>query len=226
TSRILDLLRITTVLVDPASTKPLPGADSLVRGGTPVPGSPLVRYDYQPRLPEAFIVGAARRAAQEEIAAGLSGRSPFDPAATALVDGDCRRCPGADQPGAAGTVQSVRRGDGSVDVAVTADRAGILVLSQAWFPGWQATVDGRPAPVMRVDGLVQGIPIDPGAHQIHLAYQAPGLRAGAAITGLTATGLLLYAGAARRRRRKAIAARDSSSSPSASPGRRAVSASR
>ena len=77
-----------------------------------------------------------------------------------------------------------------MDVNATVARDGVLVVSQAWFPGWTATVDGHPAPVVRVDGLVQGVPVGPGRHRVTLRYRAPGLVAGAAVSAATLAGLL------------------------------------
>ncbi|HZQ78228.1 MAG TPA: YfhO family protein [Acidimicrobiia bacterium] len=199
-SRILDLLRVTTVLVDPRSTRPMPDPARFAAGG-PVSGSRLVRYEYRPALPDAFVVGEARLVTRAAAVARLQGREPFDPAATALIEGDCRRCTDGRQPGRAGTVQRIGWRTASVDVDVTADRPGIVVVSQAWFPGWRATVDGHSAPVVRVDGVVQGVPLGAGPHRVRLVYRAPGLRAGAAVTALTAMGLVLALAVGRRRAR-------------------------
>jgi len=48
--------------------------------------------------------------------------------------------------------------------------------------------------VVRVDGLVQGVPVPAGSHRVELAYRAPGLRAGFLITlGTLAAVLLMVA---------------------------------
>ena len=52
-SRILDLLRVTTVLVDPQSTRPVPDPERFGRGH-PVPGSRLLRFEYRPRNGMAY----------------------------------------------------------------------------------------------------------------------------------------------------------------------------
>jgi uncharacterized membrane protein YfhO len=54
----------------------------------------------------------------------------------------------------------------------------MLVVSQARFPGWHAWVDGKKAPVLRVNGIVQGVPVAAGVHRVELVYRAPGLRLG------------------------------------------------
>jgi hypothetical protein len=201
-SRILDLLRVTTVLVDPSSTNPMPDATSLVRDGRPVPGTRLVRYEYRPRLPDVFVVGDVRRKSRTEVLAGLSGWIPFDPAATALVEDDCGCCAAAVQPGSVASIEEVRWETSSVHVDLTAQRAGLLVVSQGWFPGWKASVDGHSAPVLRTDGIVQGVPVDAGFHRVKLYYQPPGLRTGMALT--LGTLAILGVAAVRARRRGVV----------------------
>jgi hypothetical protein len=61
---------------------------------------------------------------------------------------------------------------------------GYAVLLDEWAPGWTAEVDGRPAPVERVDALFRGVPVAPGAHQVRMRYRTPGLTAGAVASGL------------------------------------------
>ena len=52
-------------------------------------------------------------------------------------------------------------------IALTAELscAGILVLSDNWFPGWEATLDGRPVPVLKADGALRAIGV-PGGGQL------------------------------------------------------------
>ncbi|MGH2469343.1 MAG: hypothetical protein ACRDGF_04650, partial [Chloroflexota bacterium] len=42
-------------------------------------------------------------------------------------------------------------------VSTRSAQAGFLVLSQSWFPGWTATVDGEPARLLAADELFQGV---------------------------------------------------------------------
>lgn len=81
----------------------------------------------------------------------------------------------------------------------------MLVVSEAWFPGWTATVDGEAVEVRQANGLLLGVPIEAGSHRVELRFRAPGVVAGAGIS--TATAVLL-GGAALitrlRRRRQAV----------------------
>jgi hypothetical protein len=57
--------------------------------------------------------------------------------------------------------------------------AGYAVLLDAFWPGWLASVDGRPVAIERADLMVRAVPLPAGAHRIEMVYETPGLRAGA-----------------------------------------------
>jgi uncharacterized membrane protein YfhO len=47
----------------------------------------------------------------------------------------------------------------------------LLVISQPFYPGWRAAVDGEPVPIYRADYLLQAIQIGAGNHRIELTYR-------------------------------------------------------
>jgi hypothetical protein len=212
-SHILDLLRVSTVVVDRESV-PLPPNGSRFGDGIPQRGGRVVRYRYRPRLPDAFVVGAVRRASRPEVLRAIAGEVTFDPAGMAFIEAPCGRCPTARTPGRAGVVRALRWGSQSVATEVVASRRGILVVSQAWFPGWQARVDGKPAPVERVNGMLLGVPVRPGVSRVELRYEAPGFRLGMLLS-VTSVLLAVFAGRFRRGRRRSSATAAPASRPDA-----------
>jgi hypothetical protein len=54
---------------------------------------------------------------------------------------------------------------------VDAPADGLLVISEAWFPGWTAQVDGRDATILRVDSLLRGVPLAAGKHDVVLRFR-------------------------------------------------------
>ncbi len=48
--------------------------------------------------------------------------------------------------------------------------AGLLVLTNVFFPGWRATVDGSETKIYRVNGLVRGEFLKEGRHQVVFTY--------------------------------------------------------
>lgn len=47
---------------------------------------------------------------------------------------------------------------------------GLFVLSDQYYPGWTARVDGRPAPIYRVNYFARGLWLTPGKHRIEFSY--------------------------------------------------------
>jgi Bacterial membrane protein YfhO len=55
---------------------------------------------------------------------------------------------------------------------VNASRNGVFVVKDSYFPGWEATVDGAKAPILRVNGMVRGVEIaSPGTHIVEFCYR-------------------------------------------------------
>jgi hypothetical protein len=71
-----------------------------------------------------------------------------------------------------------------ISLRVDAVADGLLVLSEVYYPGWRASVDGLPARVLRADGLLRGIPISQGQHMVRVWYAPASVRAGLAISAL------------------------------------------
>jgi hypothetical protein len=192
-SDLLDLLRVSLLLADPNSTPYFDEIDDVVGPSRPVPDSAVVAVPRTPALPEAWLVGEVREVGFDEAALAARGWTDLDPAATALVDGGCDACAEVRTPGPAGSVAPGRWGPSSVAVTVAAERPALLVVSQAWFPGWRAEVDGEAADVVRVDGVVQGVPVPAGDHEVVLRYRPPGLVPGALVTVAAAAALAGWA---------------------------------
>ena len=53
---------------------------------------------------------------------------------------------------------------------VNSGKGGVLVFSEIYYPGWTATVDGQPAELGRVNYILRAIHLQPGKHQVELAF--------------------------------------------------------
>ena len=70
---------------------------------------------------------------------------------------------------------------------------GMVILADSYYPGWQATVDGRSAPIWEAYGAIRGVVVPAGDHQVEFRFR-PGsvyLGAGLFLLGLLATGVLV-----------------------------------
>jgi membrane protein YfhO len=120
-------------------------------------------------------------------------RPSFD-ATTAVVETPApgstpiQRDPSAAVPPAAVEISSY--GAASVSVEVSAPEPGWLVLLDAYYPGWVATVDGSPTPIRRADGAFRAVAIDEGHHHVAFEYRPASFRVG---IGLCVAGLAVVA---------------------------------
>jgi uncharacterized membrane protein YfhO len=72
---------------------------------------------------------------------------------------------------------------------LSAEGDGFLVLSDVWYPGWKARVDGMDTPILRANYLFRAVPVSNGEHTVEMIYQPPSFLAGLAVTLLAILGL-------------------------------------
>jgi hypothetical protein len=102
-----------------------------------------------------------------------------DPAAAGIVAELARAEPGS---GAAGEARLVVDRATEVVVEAVAPRGGLLLLADTWYPGWEATVDGSPVPLLRANLAHRAVPLPPGSHRIEFAFRPAATRTGRAFS--------------------------------------------
>ncbi len=88
-----------------------------------------------------------------------------------------------------------------VHVRVEGAQPGVLVLADAWYPGWRATVNGEPTPVFPVDALFRGVQVPEGNHDVVFHYAPQSFTTGLWISA--AAGLVFLLGLINVWRRRA-----------------------
>ena len=158
-------------------------------------------------LPRTWLVAAAEATDGEEALHLIRGESPrdFDPRRTALLEvrpDELPPLPGGElTPGSVARVTSYE--PSRLRIETDAPTPTVLVVSEMFYPGWVATLDGRPAPILLTDYLLRGVALPAGRHTVEMSYTAPAARAGAAISACTLLLLCGLAFVARRQRRLA-----------------------
>ncbi len=91
------------------------------------------------------------------------------------------------------------------EVSATLDvrEAGWAVLSDNWYPGWVATLDGQPVAVQRADSIFRAVSVAPGKHTLVLRFVSQPLLLGGLISAVTALLTLLGGLGAWARQRRA-----------------------
>jgi hypothetical protein len=188
------------------SSAPTPRADTEPRpdaGWRPAPGRPVLRRAEDPR---AYLASTVRRVDhwREAVTAMASGH---DFHTTPLVESDPGLPPPASSEGARpdpGRARILSFEPERVVLETDASAPSLLVLAEAWYPGWSATVDGSPAACLPANAWMRAVSVPAGHHRVELRFRSRWLLPGALLSLLTAIGLGILA----RRGRRAASRKD------------------
>ena len=159
----------------------------------------VAAWENRDALPRAFIAQQSVRLNDD--AAFTRLRDPeFAPARQVLLAASPDRLMQADSaqalpqiqsPGEAAITES--RSD-RVTITAATDQRGYLVLTDSWYPGWRAWVDGQPTPIERADVLFRAVPLEPGTHTVVFEYRPDSWLVGAVVSVLSLVILIVYVG--------------------------------
>ncbi len=94
---------------------------------------------------------------------------------------------GGDTPHSGGTGEARVTARNPERIAVECSSPGgtFLVLSERYFPGWKAYLDGAETRVYRTNGIIRGLPVPPGRHRVEFVYRPFSFIVGACVSGAT-----------------------------------------
>jgi hypothetical protein len=178
--------------------------------GAPVPTGYDLAYDGEVRVaqnphayPRAFLTPAIRAVRTSARALQVMQEDTgFDPARTGLIegalpDGVSGEAQAIEDPGAV-AIEHYTADDIAIRVRTPAQR--LLVLTDVYAPGWQASVDGRPATILPTDLAFRGVVVDTGEHEVRFFYAPARFTQGAILAGAAVFLLAAYVAFSRRAR--------------------------
>ena len=134
-------------------------------------------------LPRAFIVHAIEYYEDQEILRRITlGES--DLRSVALVDVgklgklDAWQSPSTMKPAVRDLVSISGYTNNSVALRIAAAKPGVLVLTDQYYPGWTAKLDGKPIHIERVDYAFRGVVVLPGEHTVTFTYSPQPFKSG------------------------------------------------
>jgi hypothetical protein len=154
-------------------------------------------------LPRVWLVSEVRTLTPANVLKAIRGeaRELFDPRQTALLEVDEGELPRVDAPASpTDSARLVSYSDGHLVVETRSASRAFLVVSESYFPGWEATVDGRAANIYQTNYVLQGVAVPAGSHRVELHFRTAGAALGSLIslgTFAVLVGMMVYS---RRRR--------------------------
>ncbi|MBI2907296.1 MAG: oligosaccharide flippase family protein [Chloroflexi bacterium] len=142
-------------------------------------------------LPRAFAVFSEERAVNKEQALAALSRPDYDPGRTVVIQDadDLPPLPASAEHHIPAVITGYRANQVSVEVEMP--KEGYLVLSDSYFPGWRATVDGQPAKLLQADYVYRAVRLSPGFHRVMFKYSPDSFGLGVYISFLSAAMLAL-----------------------------------
>jgi hypothetical protein len=131
----------------------------------------LAIYENTEVMPRVFVSHDVEYVASQELAqstaieAGLNLRDkviletslPLPVISSSLVTSDSR-------------AEIREYGSDRIIIDLYAQAPGVLVLTDVFYPGWKATVDGRDVDIYRANGLFRAVAVDSGKHEVQMIY--------------------------------------------------------
>lgn len=81
-------------------------------------------------------------------------------------------------PGTGERVEVIAHEPQRVELRATLERPGLVVLADTFYPGWQLTIDGEPAPIIRTNRMMRGAAVPSGTHELVYTYAPESFRLG------------------------------------------------
>ena len=167
----------------------------------PVATAPVAVYRNDRAFPRAWLVDRAvvrdDASTLDWVVAATSDLRHEAPIAEAL---SADLSPERSASGDTGEVAISRYEPTEVELTTRASGRRLLVLADAWYPGWEVYVDGRKAAIVRAYHALRAVPVPGGQHVVRFSYEPASLRIGTAVSAgaLIALSALVIVAARRR----------------------------
>jgi hypothetical protein len=126
-------------------------------------------------LPRAWTVHSLRTAASDTRAVAMILDGTLDPGREAIVNGSQPSLESCIVPDHVLNPNFDLQG---VRVDVEMGCRGLLLVSDNWYPGWVARVDGKAVPILLADTAIRAVVVEKGKHTVTMNYRPGSVLAG------------------------------------------------
>lgn len=144
-------------------------------------------YENPNAFPRVWAVHGSQKVAGEKQAREMSANTRFDARNNVFLVGEnpppLASCSGDE-------VWMPHHEPNYVRVEAQMQCRGMVILTDTWYPGWTATVDGKGAKIERAYGMVRGVVVEAGNHTIEMRYRPLSVYLGGAMS-LLAAGIVI-----------------------------------
>lgn len=137
-------------------------------------------YQNQKALPRAWLVGDYQVIKDDRLMLERIRQSSFDPARSVILEEQPRNF--KSEGTATGSIKIDQYQPNLISMTVEANKPALLVISENYFPAWQAYVDGTGAKIYRANYTFRAVPVPAGLHKVEFKYHSKIFETGKAIS--------------------------------------------
>src|SRR5277367_3428 len=140
-------------------------------------------YQNLAAMPRVWLVPKAEEMPPDKSILVIHTNHDFDPHKVAFVE-EPLEFSGSANPTDSAKLTTVA--NGSMTVSANTKTPQLLITSDAYYPGWEAQIDGKPTHIYQADYLFRAVLVPAGEHTVHFEYKPKSLENGLAISALSA----------------------------------------
>ncbi len=145
-------------------------------------------YENKEALPRCYLVYNTEVIKDKDKILDRLGEPSFDPRKTVILDENAGLVIRKDIPFT--EVDAIEYMPERIKIDVDIASNGVLVLTDLYYPGWKAYVDGKESRILRANYVMRGLPIESGRHRVEFVYEPASFKVGLWTTLLTSLTIL------------------------------------
>ena len=145
-------------------------------------------YEVKDPAPRTYVVSDAMHETQPAKILRILSSAEFDPSKQVIVDQDV---PQRARTQPVSSAKIVDYGNTSVTIEASTSAPGMLILADAYYPGWKAFVDEREKQIMRANNFFRAVELPAGTHKVRFEYAPWSFTWGSRISLITASVVVL-----------------------------------
>ena len=163
-------------------------------------------YENRNKLPRAFLVKNYEVLVNDTDFPQAFLYPNFDPQSKILLEREPARFQKLQEkpvmPELKSAVRVITYENNRMVLEVTTPAAAFLFMSESYYPGWTAYVNGKNEEILRANYVFRAVPLGPGSHQLEVVYEPLSFKIGLSVSLVTIFLLLIAWGISTRRRRR------------------------
>lgn len=148
-------------------------------------------YENVYSLPRSYVVNHYSIAQNEQESLRMMRENIESLGCSVIIENGDPTFPPAEKLESPGEAQIKKYGINEVELRVETNEPSLVILTDSYYPGWRAYIDGIEQPIWRANSLFRAVEVPRGTHTLYFRYEPASFRLGLAISIVSAFVVIL-----------------------------------